>query len=271
MAENVKDCCGAAKSKDMTLRQGIIYGLVPHAGCIAFIIGSILGVTVLVEFFKPLLMNPYFFYILIGVSIALATVSSAFYLKRLGLLSAAGAKRKWKYLSTMYGSTIGVNLLMFLVIFPLVANVSAAPQAATLPISAGAGSLLSDSGSLKLEVQIPCSGHAPLISGELKKISGVTSVQFSFPNIFDVQFDTSKTSKQEILSLDVFKSYPAKVLNESVAAQASPPTVVLQPATAPAGSASTGPSGGGCCGGSASSGGAGTCGGSGGGCGCGGK
>jgi copper chaperone CopZ len=67
-----------------------------------------------------------------------------------------------------------------------------------------------------LGVDIPCSGHAPLISDELKKIDGVSSVQFSLPNVFDVKYDSSKASKQQILSLEVFKTYKATVLSESV-------------------------------------------------------
>ncbi|NIO44365.1 MAG: hypothetical protein GTN36_02315, partial [Candidatus Aenigmarchaeota archaeon] len=108
------------------LFQGIAYGLVPHIGCIAFITASILGVTVAVNFFKPLLMNPWFFHILVLISIGFATLSSVMYLRKNGLLSFPGAKRKWKYLSTMYGSTIGINLVLFMVIFPLLANVSVA-------------------------------------------------------------------------------------------------------------------------------------------------
>jgi len=38
--------------------QGIAYGLVPHIGCIGFIVATVLGVTVATEFFKPLLLNP---------------------------------------------------------------------------------------------------------------------------------------------------------------------------------------------------------------------
>lgn len=198
------------KSKKGSLKQGIVYGLIPHTGCIAFIIASILGVTAATEFFKPLLLNPYFFYILIGLSFTFATISSAFYLRKNGLLSSLGIKRKWKYLSTMYGSTIGINLLLFLVIFPLLANVSLASP--TGNFIAGVNSSLS---ILKLQVDIPCSGHAPLISDELKTISGVIGVQFSLPNIFEVTYDSSKTSKQQILSLDVFKTYKATVLSES--------------------------------------------------------
>lgn len=190
-----------------SILQGIAYGLVPHIGCIAFLIGSILGVTVLTQLFKPLLMTPYFFHILILVSFVFATISSALYLKKNGILSPTGIKRKWKYLSIMYGSTIGVNLLLFVLIFPLLANFSLSP---TLPLT---GASLANN-NMKLSVDIPCSGHAPLISNELKSINGITGVQFSFPNIFYVSYDSTKTSKQEIISLDVFKTYKASVLEE---------------------------------------------------------
>jgi len=195
--------------------QGIIYGLVPHIGCIAFIIGSVLGVTVLTQLFKPLLMSPYFFHMLVLLSLFFATMSSAIYLRKNGISSFAGVKRKWKYLSTMYGSTIGVNLLLFLVVFPLLANVSLSSPSQTGSFAAvasggtGGGNL----NSIKLKVDIPCSGHATLISGELKSIAGVTGVQFSLPNIFDVTYDSTKTSKEEILSLEVFKTYKATVSN----------------------------------------------------------
>jgi len=211
MDDSNKSCCEARNenSKKREIAQGVIYGLIPHIGCIAFIVGSILGVTVLVQFFKPLLMNPYFFYILILISLGFATLSSGLYLRKNGFLSFDGAKRKWKYLSTMYGSTLVVNLLLFMIIFPLMANVSLAS-----PVT---GSIIAnnDLSSLKLSVDIPCSGHAPLISQELKAVSGVTSVQFSLPNTFDVKYDSTKTTKQQILSLDVFKTYKANVLDES--------------------------------------------------------
>jgi copper chaperone CopZ len=100
------------------------------------------------------------------------------------------------------------------VIFPLLANVSFAQTPTGNFIGAldnGATNILS---SLRLQVDIPCSGHASLISGELKTIDGVTGVQFSLPNIFDVKYDPSKTSKQQILALEVFKTYKATVLSE---------------------------------------------------------
>jgi copper chaperone CopZ len=63
--------------------------------------------------------------------------------------------------------------------------------------------------TLALKVDIPCPGHAPLITGELKKIYGVVAVKFNWPNKFDVVYDTAKTSKQEILALNIFNEYPA--------------------------------------------------------------
>jgi len=205
-----KDCentegIATNRSKQNTVRQGIIYGLVPHIGCISFIAASILGVTVAVNLFKPLLMNPWFFHILVLLSIIFATISSGVYLRKNGLLSASGTKRKLKYLSTMYGSTVGINLVLFMVIFPLLANVS-------LSSPTGAATGINDLASMRLQVNIPCPGHAPLISEELKTISGVSDINFSFPNIFDVKYDSSRTTKQEILALDVFDTYKATVV-----------------------------------------------------------
>ncbi len=257
------DCCagtaGAAGAVASTVNsgggkrsnymEGVIYGLVPHIGCIAFIVASILGVTVLMNAFKPLLMNRYFFHILIIISASFATISSALYLRKNGLLSFAGAKRKWQYLSTMYGTTLGINLLLFFLIFPMLANVTAGA-----PLVTGGAGGIPDGSTLKLSVDIPCSGHAPLITGELKSIDGVSGVQFSFPNIFDVTYDPAKTSKDAMLALDVFKEYPAKVLGEG-AGQEGLAAVQSSPLPAAPGS----PAGGCGCGGCAS----GSCGGAG--------
>ncbi len=232
------------------LMQGLIYGLLPHVGCIAFIIGSVLGVAVLMEFFRPLLMDRNFFNYLLGLAFVFATFSSALYLRNNGLLSFAGMRKKWKYLTAMYGSTIGVNLLLFMFIFPLFAN---SPVAATAPsaefncpVGGGAAcptetlagaSIGQQSGAqqptggiqpppsgvsqsapvalytkMKISVDIPCPGHAPLITYDLKTIGGVKGVEFSQPNVFDITYDPSQTTESQILALDVFNTYPAKKL-----------------------------------------------------------
>jgi len=186
--------------------KGILYGLAPHTFCIAFIIFTILGVTTATALLKPLLLNRYFFYILIGLSIVFATISAIIYLKKQGILSFSGIKRKWKYLSILYGTTIFVNLLFFMVIFPKVANLNLNPTPAIVEKT--------NLSSITLKVDIPCSGHAPLITSELKKIEGIEEVKFSFPNLFDVKYDSSKASKKEILSLEIFNTYKAEVISE---------------------------------------------------------
>jgi copper chaperone CopZ len=205
-----------------SVKEGILLGLLPHTGCIAFTLFSIFGVTAATQLFRPLLLNPYFFYILIGISFVFATISALIYLKNQGLINLSKAdgklkfdvangllQRKWKYLSTLYGTTVAINLLLFMVVFPLVANVSSASAAPTGPGAASAAAL----SSLKLQVNIPCSGHASLISGDIKAISGVSSVTFSFPNIFEVKYDPTKTTEQQILELGIFKTYAATVVS----------------------------------------------------------
>ncbi len=226
--------------------QGLLYGLIPHIGCIAFVIGSILGVTVLMQFFKPVLMNRYFFHILILVSLLFATLSSMVYLRRNGLLSWGGAKRRWKYLAIMYGSTIGINLILFVGIFPLLANVSTTSITGNAITGAAVG-LDGSSGlsTLKIAVDLPCPGHAPLVTEDLKTLQGLGGVQFSFPNVFDIKYDPAKTSKAEILGLGVFRSFPATVLEESQAGSAVPQagSQLRQPSPLPA---IPGAGGGGC-------------------------
>jgi copper chaperone CopZ len=216
--ENLPDCCKPSGNKEGTgFLAGIAYGLVPHIGCIAFLIFSVLGATVAASFFRPLLLSRTMFYALIALSIVFATLSAFFYLKKHEALSVKGAAGKWKYLSVLYGTTIGVNLLMFLVVFPYAANIT--------PINYATGAVTGiqsappafqqpgvETGRLTLQVNIPCPGHASLISGELRKVSGVSNVKFSMPNLFEVTYDPSKASKEQILALDIFGQYPAKVV-----------------------------------------------------------
>lgn len=202
--KNIPDCCAPAKEhKGSGVLMGIFYGLIPHAGCIMFIIGAVLGATVLMQFFKPLLMSRYVFYYLILVSAGFAALSSILYLRKNKALSVEGIKTKKNYLAIMFGSTIGINLLLFFFAFPVVADITGRVAADEIP----------QSSSLAISVDIPCPGHAPLITSELKTINGVKGADFSFPNKFEVYYDSTKTSQKEILSLDVFDTYPAKVLS----------------------------------------------------------
>lgn len=196
--------------KKKSVIQGIIFGLVPHTFCILFVVLSIVGAATATTLLKQLLYFPYFFQIIVALAFVFATVSSVFYLKRNGLLSWAGARFKWKYLTTMFATTIGVNLLFFLVIFPAVANLDFKPfntggvaQAQTISTT--------NATSVILQVAIPCSGHAPLIIGELEKLDGVVDAKFQGSNLFKVQYDPAKITVGDILAQDVFKSFKAEV------------------------------------------------------------
>jgi len=150
-------------------------------------------------------LNSYFFYFLIALSFIFATISAVIYLRRGGILSLGGAKRKWRYLTILYGTTVSVNLLFFMVIFPAVANFSLGDAKLAAAVE---NALLS---STTLEVAIPCSGHAPLITTELNRVSGVTNVKFRLPNLFEVTYDQVKTSRDALLSLEIFKEYKATI------------------------------------------------------------
>jgi copper chaperone CopZ len=104
---------------------------------------------------------------------------------------------------------VAVNLLLFMVVFPLAANLKQ-PSGLT----ASAMEEINNQGqkeNITLEVQIPCSGHAPLITEELNKINGIKSIQFRLPNLFDITYDSGKTSKEKILSLEIFNTYKATI------------------------------------------------------------
>ena len=115
----------------------------------------------------------------------------------------------------MYGSTIGINLILFFFVFPLLANVS----------SAGETAYFENPENLRvaeLKVNIPCPGHSFLISNELKTINGVIDVKYSFPDNFEVQYNKSQTSANDMLILDVFDEYPATLINDSQSSQIYP-------------------------------------------------
>ncbi|MEM5828615.1 MAG: hypothetical protein QW197_03925, partial [Candidatus Aenigmatarchaeota archaeon] len=121
-------------------------------------------------------------------------------------------KNRWKYLTTLYASTIGTNVLFFLIIFPLLANYQSNLVSAQLS---------ENFETITLKVDIPCSGHSPLVIDELKKVDGIISVKFRFPNYFDVTYDKTKISKDQILSLEIFKNFKATLISEGSNQQSS--------------------------------------------------
>ncbi|PIQ69884.1 hypothetical protein COV89_03390 [Candidatus Shapirobacteria bacterium CG11_big_fil_rev_8_21_14_0_20_40_12] len=205
----MKDCCETDNSNKHTgvnkgIFQGLFYGILPHSFCIAFIIFTVIGSTVAVGFFRKFLLTPFFFEMLIGLSFVFATLSAIIYLRRKKGLSIGGIRENLGYLGILYGTTLIVNLLLFLVIFPAVANSKVDRNLMVL----GSGE---NSKTLNLQVKIPCSGHAPLIIEELGKEKGVIKSKFVFPDIFEVSYDPQKTDLEKILQAEIFKSFPVSL------------------------------------------------------------
>ncbi|MFA6889152.1 MAG: hypothetical protein WC254_06675 [Candidatus Woesearchaeota archaeon] len=209
--QNKPHCC---QSKDENqnnetkgLKQGIVYGLIPHIGCIVFLLLSILGVTTATAFFRPLLASSYIFYGLIGMSLVFATLSAVVYLKRLNMLSVEGIKAKSQYLMILFGTTVFINIFLFMVVFPYTANINFGNG---LIGSTVASDIATD--TLSIAVDIPCTGHASLIKQDIMALTGVSNVEFKSPNIFTVSYDAAKVSQQQILALEIFQSYAATIV-----------------------------------------------------------
>lgn len=218
------ECCRpVTERKGQGFWWGLFYGIVPHTFCILFIVASVVGATVATSVLQQVLYVPYIFQIMVGLALVFATISALLYLKRNGLLSWPGIRKKWRYLGVMYGTTLAANVLLFWVVFPAVANldlgsrVSAGPSA--VMSAQGAGTASAESGAVAglqtvtLAVDIPCPGHAPLIIGELKKAPGVQTAKYAGPNLFQVSYDGETISEQQILALPVFESFKARVEN----------------------------------------------------------
>lgn len=202
--KNLPSCCQPIKKNSRQgLVNGLLAGIFPHTFCILFIVFSVLGATSATFLFKGLLLNKNFFYFLILLSFVFASLSAIIYLKRNGMLSFDGVKHFWEYLSILYGSTIAINLLLFLVIFPATANFHNTNQQFS--------NLTMRQSLLTLKVSIPCSGHASLITSELKKLPGINEIKFRLPNLFDVNYNGKQVTIEQILNISVFKTYKAEI------------------------------------------------------------
>lgn len=201
MEEKQDSCCAVPVKRDKGILKGVLYSLLPHTFCIAFIVVSVIGSVFATALFKQFLVIPYFFTFLVIISFVLATFSAFIYLKRADCLCVSGIKRKWKYLATLYSTMILINLAMFTLVFPALANMNSIDVSNNGEYGAG----------LSIAVQIPCSGHASLIVDELKKDNGIGQVIFKMPNIFDIKYNLTKTSSENILSMEIFKTYRATI------------------------------------------------------------
>jgi hypothetical protein len=193
------------------LLWGLFYGLVPHTFCILFIVFSVAGATMASTLVSRVLFVPYLFEIVVALSFFSAALSGLLYLRRNGLLSWRGARRKWRYLGGMFGATLAVNLLFFWVVFPAMANLDlTAPASAQAPASQGADGAALDVTTLR--VAIPCPGHAPLVVGELRGAPGIRTVRYEGPDLFRVEYDPAATTLEGILALPVFEAFPAEIV-----------------------------------------------------------
>jgi hypothetical protein len=207
--KKINSCCEPANKNGAKkgFWPGLLMGLLPHSACLLFIIFTILGTTALSAFFKPLLANRFSFYALIIFSLILTTIAAFIYLKKNGALSQSGLKRKWKYLLTLYGVTVAVNLALMQIIFPALANWRVGVNA-----SASLTETIKNNSQFTLKVDIPCAGHSFLIIQELKSITGVNEAIFRAPDVFDVYYDALKISPELIMSDGIFKEFPARII-----------------------------------------------------------
>lgn len=194
-------CCSPKRSAGGFWR-GLASGIIPHFFCILFIIFTLLGSVVGASVAKKFLLIPHFFLFLVILSFIFATVSAWLYLRRKSCCSAKGIKGNWKYLSLLYSTTLIINLAFIYFIFPAFASTNNNDQAIAQKTM----------DSFAIKVDIPCSGHASLITSELKTIKGVSGISYVPLSTFEISYDPSMTDPEAILSLEIFKTYPAKKL-----------------------------------------------------------
>jgi len=194
-------CCAVQEKNSKGFLKGLLYGVFPHTFCIGFILFSVIGSVTATAFLQQVLIIPYFLTFLVAISFLVAIISAILYLKKIGCLCASGVKRKWKYLAVLFSTIILVNWALFAFVFPAAANAD----------SYGTLSEGNYNASLSAVVNIPCSGHASLIIGELKKNKGVGQVIFKSPNIFNVKYNPEEISTEKIFSSEVFNTYKATI------------------------------------------------------------
>ncbi len=210
------NCCNEKVKNRKGFLNGILFGLTAHSFCILFIILTALSASTLTAIVRPLFMSRYFFHALVLMAIVFATLSAVIYLKKNSLLSFAGIKEKRSYLLILYSTTITINLLFFIIIFPIAANVSGGSslkkavsssfiKSAQLPLNGEEGFLI-------LQTDIPCSGHAYLVFSDLNDFPGVNDINFRFPNIFEITYDKEITTTDNIMSVDVFQEYETTII-----------------------------------------------------------
>lgn len=193
----MKDCCQTERKNKNNFWSGFLYGIIPHSFCILFFILSVIGAAGGAAIAKKFLLIPNFFLLLTILSVLWATLSAILYLKKNKCCTITGLKNKARYISTLYTITIITNVFFIYIVMPAMAN----NQNQEITNSSKTLSVAT------IEVQIPCPGHAPLITEEIKTISGVETVTFIMPRSFSITYDSGKTSLNQIRALPIFKTF----------------------------------------------------------------
>jgi len=121
----MKHCCGSMINYAKGLRTGLLFGLIPHSFCIAFLLLSIAGATSATALLGQFLSVPYLSLLLVILSLLLATFSAYIYLKKTGGCSLALVKSKWKYLLTLYASIVVINVIVVFILLPTLSKAQA--------------------------------------------------------------------------------------------------------------------------------------------------
>lgn len=110
------------------------------------------------------------------------------------------------------------NIIFFVVILVIIVIIVGILIVSSLNLNSGEKQTEIDNQSiglsvLTINVAIPCGGHAPIIITSLKTLPGVEKIDYTPISKFKVYYNSTKTSKQEILSLEIFKQFKATEIN----------------------------------------------------------
>lgn len=188
---------------------GLIYGILPHSFCIAFVVFAFLGSVTMTSFVGKFLLIQNFFYILVLISLIFATISAIIYLRKQNCFCLSGIRKKWKYLSILFFVTIFSNLFIFKIIMPVLAKVEIETENKEVLAN-------NDFSEILISVEIPCAGHSFLIIDEINKNFKDVFVKFQEPNEFLIKYDKKSLNKEDILNLEVFKTYKATIVQEDL-------------------------------------------------------
>lgn len=206
MIQKQKICCNKNKNSQ-GLGAGLLWGIFPHSFCLMAIFFSTIGAITLNTFFKKILLINHFFEFLISISLLLATLTCVIYLKKNQCFCRSKIKSKWRYILTVYSTTILTNLLFFFIVLPILVNAQNSQNPKILNTETNLS-------QLSLEIQLPCTGHATLISDEIKQNFQIENITFNEPNVFSIIYDPTKTSPDKILESKIFQTYPAKIISK---------------------------------------------------------